>query len=182
MDGDRFGFGASPRRREDARFLIGKGAYLDDLVFPDLAHAVFVRSPHAHAGVRTIDTTQARALPGVLAVLTAADVSADGLNDLPPTVEANPQTGERFHFTPMPLLARDEVRYVGQLVALVVAETKAQALDAAELVRVDYEARQPVMAPERRRREPRPSLHGLATGRRRCRVRQRRAHRIAAAA
>jgi carbon-monoxide dehydrogenase large subunit len=148
MDGDLFGLGASPRRREDSRFLIGAGAYLDDLVFPDVAHAVFVRSPHAHAGITSIDGADARAAPGVLAVLTAEDVSADGLNDLPPTVEANVQTGERFRFTPMPLLARDEVRYVGQLVALVVAGTRTQALDAVELVRVAYEARPPVMAPD----------------------------------
>ncbi len=148
MDGDRFGLGASPKRREDARFLIGKGAYLDDLVFPDVAHAVFVRSTHAHAGIGSVDLAQARASPGVLAVLTAADVLADGLNDLPPTVEANAQTGERFQFTPMPLLARDEVRCVGQLVALVVAETHAQALDAAELVDVAYQARPVIMTPE----------------------------------
>src|SRR5258708_3730943 len=135
--GLRLGLGESPRRREDSRFLIGKGSYLDDLVFPDAAHAVFVRSPHAHAGINRIDTDTARQAPGVLAVLTAEDVAADGLHDLPPTVEANAVTGERFHFTPMPLLARDEVRYVGQLVALVVAATKSQALDAAELVRID---------------------------------------------
>src|SRR6185312_15085249 len=98
MDGDRLGLGASPRRREDARFLIGKGAYLDDLTFPNVAHAVFVRSTHAHARIRSVDATQARASPGVLAVLTAAEVAADGLNDLPPTVEANVQTGERFRF------------------------------------------------------------------------------------
>ena len=93
MDGDRFGLGVSPKRREDARFLIGKGAYLDDLVFPNVAHAIFVRSPHAHAGIVSVDATEARVAPGVLAVLTAADLAADGLNDLPPTVEANPQTG-----------------------------------------------------------------------------------------
>ncbi len=148
MDGDRFGLGASPRRREDSRFLIGAGAYLDDLVFPGVAHAVLVRSTHAHAGIAPVDGTEARGAPGVLTVLTARDVAADGLNDLPPTVEANPQTGERFNFTPMPLLARDEVRYVGQLVALVIAETRAQAMDAAELVRVEYTPRQAVMSPE----------------------------------
>jgi carbon-monoxide dehydrogenase large subunit len=148
VDGDRVGLGASPKRREDARFLIGRGAYLDDLVFPGVAHAVFVRSPHAHAGIGAVDVSAARAMPGVLAVLTAVDVAADGLNDLPPTVEANAMTGERFHFTPMPLLARDAVRYVGQLVALVVAETRAQALDAAELVRIDYDIRPAVTAPE----------------------------------
>jgi carbon-monoxide dehydrogenase large subunit len=144
----RLGLGASPRRREDSRFLIGKGEYLDDLAFAGVAHAVLVRSPHAHAGINGIDTAEARAASGVLAVLTARDVSADGLNDLPPTVEANVVTGERFHFKALPSLARDEVRYVGQLVALVVAETKPQALDAAELVRVDYEPRPVVMSPE----------------------------------
>ena len=140
MDG-RSGIGDSPKRREDARFLIGQGQYLDDLVFPGVTYAVFVRSPHAHAGISRIDTVAARAAPGVLAVLIADDVAADGLGPLPPTVEANVQTGERFHFTPLPLLARDEVRFVGQLVAMVVAETRSQALDAAELVAVDYEAR-----------------------------------------
>jgi aerobic carbon-monoxide dehydrogenase large subunit len=148
MDGDLAGLGASPKRREDSRFLIGKGAYLDDLAFPDLTHAVFVRSSHAHARITAIEVSEARTAPGVLAVLTAADVAADGLNDLPPTVEANVQTGERFNFKPLPLLARDEVRYVGQLIALVVADTRAQALDAAELVRVEYDARPVVMAPE----------------------------------
>jgi aerobic carbon-monoxide dehydrogenase large subunit len=128
--------------------LIGNGAYLDDLAFPAVAHAVFVRSVHAHAGIAAVDNAEARAAPGVLAVLTAADVTADGLNDLPPTVDANVHTGERFRFTPLPLLARDEVRYAGQLIALVVAETRSQALDAAELVRVAYVPRPAVMAPE----------------------------------
>ena len=146
MDGDRFGLGASPKRREDARFLVGGGAYLDDLVFSGVAHAVFVRSTHAHAGITGIDTSAARAAPGVLAVLTAEDVAADGLNDLPPTVDANVQTGEKFHFFPLPLLARDEVRHAGQLIALVVAETKAQAMDGAELVRVGYSGRKAVLA------------------------------------
>ena len=148
MDGDRIGLGFSPRRKEDSRFLTGGGTYLDDMPFPGMAHAVFVRSTHAHAGIAGIDTAAARAAPGVVAVLTADDVTADGLNDLPPTVEANVQTGERFQFTALPLLARDEVRYVGQTIALVVAETKHQAMDAAELVLVAYEARPAVMDPE----------------------------------
>src|SRR5881409_504413 len=107
MDGDRLGLGASPRRREDARFLTGGGAYPDDLAFPDESHAVFVRSPHAHAAITSLDVADALTAPGVLAVLTAADAAVDGLNDLPPTVAANVQTGEPFRFTPMPLLARD---------------------------------------------------------------------------
>ena len=154
MDGGVEALGASPKRREDARFLTGAGAYLDDLVFPGLGHAIFVRSPHAHAAIKSIDISDAKQSPGTIAVLTAADVQADGLNDLPPTVEVNALSGKRFYFTPLPLLARDEVRYVGQLVALVVAETKAQALDAAELVRVEYEPRAAIMTAEAAARLP----------------------------
>ncbi|TMJ29467.1 MAG: xanthine dehydrogenase family protein molybdopterin-binding subunit [Alphaproteobacteria bacterium] len=132
--------GDSPRRREDARFITGRGAYVDDLPFERLTRAVFVRSPHAHARIRSIDTTAARKAPGVLAVLSAADVKADGLKSLRPYAEANVQTGERFRFDEQPLLAADKVRFMGETVAIVVAETLAQALDASELVEVDYEA------------------------------------------
>ncbi len=130
--------GDTPRRREDARFTTGHGAYLDDLRFDDLAHAIVLRSPHAHAAIRGIDAAAARAAPGVLAVLTAIEVAADGLHALRPHVEANVQTGEPFRFLPQPLLAIDRVRYVGEPVAFVVARTRAQAMDAAELVAVDY--------------------------------------------
>ncbi len=131
--------GDSPRRREDARFVTGQGAYLDDLKFERLTHAVVLRSPHAHALVRSIDATAARAAPGVLAVLTAAEATADGLNPLRPYAEANVQTGEPFAFAAQPLLATDKVRFAGEPVALIVAETHAQALDAAEQVVVDYQ-------------------------------------------
>ena len=80
----KVGIGASPRRREDARFVTGQGAYLDDLRFDRLAHAVVLRSPHAHARIRSIDTGAAQRAPGVLAVLTAADAAADGLKPLRP--------------------------------------------------------------------------------------------------
>jgi carbon-monoxide dehydrogenase large subunit len=132
--------GDSPRRREDARLLTGQGAYLDDLRFENLAHAVVLRSPHAHAWIHAVDTTAARRAPGVLAVLTAADAEADGLKPLRPYAEANVQTGEPFAFAPQPLLADAKVRFAGEPVALIVAETHAQALDAAELVEIDYEA------------------------------------------
>jgi carbon-monoxide dehydrogenase large subunit len=130
--------GDSPKRREDARFVTGRGTYLDDLRFDRLARATVLRSPHAHAHVRSIDVSAALSAPGVLAVLTAADAAADGLGPLRPYVEANVQTGEPFAFAPQPLLAVDKVRFVGEPVALVVAETLAQALDAAELIAVDY--------------------------------------------
>ncbi|WP_428670713.1 xanthine dehydrogenase family protein molybdopterin-binding subunit [Reyranella sp.] len=131
--------GDSPRRREDARFITGRGAYIDDLKFENLARAVFLRAPHAHARIRSIDTDAAQHAPGVLAVLTAADVAADGLKSLRPYAEANVQTGERFIFDEQPLLAADKVRFIGETVAMVVAETLAQALDASELIAVDYE-------------------------------------------
>jgi carbon-monoxide dehydrogenase large subunit len=130
--------GDAPKRREDARFVVGQGAYLDDLVFPALTHAVVLRSPHAHARIDRIDVATARAMPGVLAVLTADDAAADGLQAMRPTVEANVQTGEKFAFAPQPLLARDKARYAGEPVALVVAETRGQAMDAAERIVVDY--------------------------------------------
>jgi carbon-monoxide dehydrogenase large subunit len=130
--------GDAPRRREDARFVTGHGAYLDDLAFEGLVHAVVLRSPHAHARIAGIDVAAARAMPGVVAVLTADDAAADGLHPMRPTVEANVQTGEKFAFAPQPLLARDKVRYVGEQVAVVVAGTRAQALDAAERIVVDY--------------------------------------------
>ena len=130
--------GDAPKRREDARFVTGHGAYLDDLRFDGAVHAVVLRSIHAHARIAGIDVTAALGAPGVHAVLTNADAEADGLQPMRPTVEANVQTGEPFAFAPQPLLARDKVHYVGEPVALIVAETRALALDAAEHVVVDY--------------------------------------------
>ena len=130
--------GDAPKRREDLRFITGSGHYLDDLVFEGLAHAVVLRSSHAHALIERIATERAREAPGVLAVLTADDVRADGLEPLLPSARANPQTGEPFAFAPQPLLADGKVRYVGEPVALIVAETRAQALDAADQVEIEY--------------------------------------------
>jgi aerobic carbon-monoxide dehydrogenase large subunit len=130
--------GDAPKRREDARFIVGQGAYLDDLVFDRLAHAVMLRSPHAHARIDRMDVTAARTMPGVLAVLTADDAAADGLQPMYPTVEANVQTGERFAFAPQPLLARERVRYVGEQLAVVVGETREQVLNAVERIVVDF--------------------------------------------
>src|SRR5271169_5905403 len=134
----RSGIGDRPKRREDFRFVTGRGAYLDDLAFAGLTHAIVLRAPHAHARIDGIDAQAARAMPGVLAVLTAGEARADGLQPLRPTAEANVQTGEKFAFAPQPVLAADKVRYVGEPVALIVAETRAQALDAAEAVIVDH--------------------------------------------
>jgi aerobic carbon-monoxide dehydrogenase large subunit len=130
--------GDAPKRREDLRFVTGRGHYLDDLAVSGLVHAVVLRSPHAHARVERLGAEGARLAPGVLAVLTAEEARADALKPLRPSAEANVQTGERFAFMPQPLLAEGKVRYVGEPVALIVAETRAQALDAAERVVVDY--------------------------------------------
>src|SRR5438105_302326 len=138
MTAARSVIGDAPKRREDLRFVTGRGRYLDDLVFEGLVHAMVLRSPQAHARIERIDTGRARAGSGVLAVLTAQDAQADGLQPLRPSAEANATTGEPFAFAPQPLLARDKVRYAGEPVALIVAETRAQALDAAEQVVIDY--------------------------------------------
>ncbi len=136
---ERAVIGDAPRRREDARFVTGRGAYLDDLRIAGVTHAVFLRSAHAHARIEGIDTAAARASPGVIAILTADDAAADGLQPLRPTVEANVQTNEPFRFLPQPLLAEGRVRYVGEPIALIVAQTRNQALDAAELIAVAYD-------------------------------------------
>ncbi len=140
MPATRSVIGDAPKRREDARFLTGRGGYLDDLSFAGLVHAVVLRSPYAHARLDGIDGAVARGMPGVLAVLTAAEALADGLSPLRPTAEANPQTGEKFAFMPQPLLAEGKVRYAGEPVALVIALSRNQALDAAEAIEVAYAA------------------------------------------
>ena len=133
------GMGASVVRREDRRFLFGKGRYVDDLELPGQAWAVFVRSPHAHAKIRSIDAAQALAAPGVLAVLTGDDVAADGLGGIPCGWQVHNKDGTPMVEPPHPALAQGKARHAGDPVAMVIAETKAQAKDAAQLVEVDYE-------------------------------------------
>lgn len=130
--------GDSPRRVEDIRFITGKGCYVDDMQPAGLAHAVVVRSPHAHADLAGIDTAAAKAASGVLAVLTGQDLDAAGIGPLLPYERVNIFSGEPFHYPLQYPLAKDRVRYAGEPVALVIAETRAQALDAAELVEAAY--------------------------------------------
>ncbi|MEM7777072.1 MAG: xanthine dehydrogenase family protein molybdopterin-binding subunit [Pseudomonadota bacterium] len=133
-------FGEPPAQRvEDEAFVRGKANYLDDLMLPEMAFAVFVRSTEAHAALANIETADATSLPGVIGIFTSADAEADGLKPLRPTLEANPHTGVRFSFAPQPLLATGHVRYVGEPIALIVAETLSQAMDAAEHVETTYE-------------------------------------------
>jgi carbon-monoxide dehydrogenase large subunit len=134
-----FAIGQSVPRTEDPRLLRGGGRFVDDVRLVDPAHAVVLRSPHAHARIVSIDTGAADAMPGVLAVLTGADYEADGLGGLPCQITTfkRPDGGPMFS-PPHPALARDRVRRVGDDVALVVAESTDQAKDAAERIVVDY--------------------------------------------
>ncbi len=137
-------FGQPLRRKEDANLLLGQGRFTQDLITPDMARAVMVRSPHANARIVAIDVAAAKAAPGVLAVLTGADYQADGLGGIPSGSDLARFVGTPdsagFRFRPEhPALVRDQVRFVGDSVAMVVAESEAQARDAAELVMVEYE-------------------------------------------
>ena len=150
--------GDCPLRREDARLLTGRGAFLDDMDFPGCAHAVLVRSPHPHARIARIDLSRAQAARGVLAVLDAAAAARDGLRPLHPTFRVNPRSGVPFAYQPQPLLADDTVRYAGEAVAVVVAEDPDAALDAAELVQVDYRPLPSVLTPQEARAAGAPEL------------------------
>ncbi len=135
----QFGIGQAVRRKEDVRFVTGTGRYTDDIDRPNQAYAHFLRSPHAHARIRAVDLADARAVPGVIAIYTQADVAAAGLG----VIHAAPLVKNRDgsdHANPgRTLLAGDVVRHVGDPVALVVAETRAAAEDAAERIVVDYD-------------------------------------------
>lgn len=136
---EKFGMGQPVRRKEDTRLLTGRGHYTDDLNREGQAHLVVLRSPHAHARILSLDVTEARAAPGVLAVLTADDAAADGLGLFPVMVDVPGKGGTKLAAPPRAILQKDTVRFVGDPVALVVAETRAQAQDAAELILVDYD-------------------------------------------
>ena len=135
----KFAIGQTVHRLEDPTLLQGKGCYTDDLRPQGAAHAFVLRSPHAHALIRGIDTTAARQAPGVIAVLTGQDVKADDLGTMPCIVPVKNHDGTPRGETPRPVLALDRARHVGDPVALVVAETYHAARDAAELIEVDYE-------------------------------------------
>jgi len=140
--------GRSVRRFEDHRLLTGQGSYVDDMKLPGLLHAVVLRSQHAHAIIRSIDVSAAGRLPGVVAVFTAADIQ-----DLAVHIPTRTNTGaDQFNPPGHPLLASDKVCYVGQAVAVVIAEDHYTAADALEGIMVDYEILPAVIDP--------PSGHG----------------------
>jgi len=133
------GIGASVRRKEDHRFLAGRGNYTDDINRPGQAHAVIKRSDRPHAKLLGIDSAAARAMPGVIAVYTGADMQANGVGGVPCGWQIHSKDGSAMNEPPHPVLAVDRVRHVGDPVAVVIAETRQQARNAAELLEIDYE-------------------------------------------
>ncbi|WP_181700356.1 xanthine dehydrogenase family protein molybdopterin-binding subunit [Chthonobacter albigriseus] len=133
------GIGARVTRKEDKRFITGKGRYTDDIALKDMTQAVFVRSPHAHAKILSIDVSKAKAAPGVVDVLTGADLAGDKIGGLICGWMIHSKDGTPMKAGAHPAIAFDKVRHVGDQVAVVIAETKNQARDAAELVEVEYE-------------------------------------------
>ena len=135
----KFGIGQPAPRKEDPRLVAGLGRYADDVDLDRQAYAVFLRSPQAHGVLRRVATTAAAAAPGVLAVLTAADLAAAGYGELICKLPLKSHDGSPLFAPPRPLLARERVRYVGEPVAMVVAESAAAARDAAELIELEIE-------------------------------------------
>ncbi|HEX6136710.1 MAG TPA: xanthine dehydrogenase family protein molybdopterin-binding subunit [Casimicrobiaceae bacterium] len=154
--------GQSVKRKEDARFLTGAGQYTDDVTLPNQTQAFFLRSPHVHATLRGIDTAQAKQAPGVVAIYTGADL--EGVNGLPCGWLITSVDGTPMKEPPHPVLAKGKVRYVGDPVALVVAETRDQAKDAAELIAVDYDVLPAVVNVVDALKPGAPQIHDEAPG------------------
>ena len=131
----KFGLAQSVRRVEDPRLLIGAGRYTDDIQLPGTLRGIVLRSPHAAARSRGIDTGVARGMPGVAAIYTAADLKADGIGPLPCAVSLNNRDGSAMASPPHPVLADGAVRHVGDPVAFIVADSAQAARDAAEAIR-----------------------------------------------
>ena len=154
--------GQSVRRKEDVRFLTGAGQYTNDIVGTRTTHAFFLRSPHAHATIRAVDLSRARSTPGVVAIFTGADLT--GVNGLPCGWLITGTDGKPMAEPPHPVLAQGKVRYVGDCVALVIAETLNQAKDASELIDVDYDVLPAVVNCVDTLKPGAPQIHDAAPG------------------
>ena len=135
----KFGIGQPATRFEDNRLLSGKGQYVEDIELDNQTFAAFVRSPHAHAKIVSIDTSDAESMPGVLGIFSVEDLKAEGIGNIPCLAPANNKDGSPCIMPPRPALAEGKVRHVGDAIAIVVAETREKAIDASEQVFVDYE-------------------------------------------
>ena len=158
------GIGASVRRKEDLRFLSGRGQYTDDINRPGQTHAYMLRSPHAHAAIRSIDTAQAKAMPGVLAIFTGADLAAANVGGIPCGWQIHNKDGSPMAEPMHPALAIGKVRHVGDQVAVVIAETRAQARDAAEAIVVDYDVLPAAATMDQALAAGAPQIHEAAPG------------------
>ena len=158
--GDLNLIGASLKRKEDYRFLTGAGTYTDDVQLDRQTYACFVRSPHAHAKIKSIKTDKAKQAPGVVAVFTGQDTAK--INGLPCGWLITDVNGQPMKEPPHPVLAQDKVRYVGDHVAVVIAESYWQAKDAAELVEVDYDVLPAVVDAADARKPGAPVIHDIA--------------------
>ncbi len=156
------GIGAPVRRKEDQRFITGKGQYTDDITRPGQAWAVFVRSPHAHAALKKVDVSGALASPGCIGAFTGEDVAKDKVGNLICGWMILSKDGSQMKMGPHPVLAQGKVRYVGDHVAVVIAETLAQARDAAEKVTVDYEVLPAAVDPATTQSAGQPQIHSEA--------------------
>jgi carbon-monoxide dehydrogenase large subunit len=161
---DRFAIGQPVPRSEDPVLICGTGRFTDDVNFPSQTYAVMVRSSYAHGVIRDIDTAAARGLPGVLGVYTAADLEAGGIGPLPPRQVMNNRDGTPMLSPVRYALAHDKVRYVGEAIAAVVAETLAAARDAAEAVMVDIEPLPAVTTPRAAAAPGAPMLYDEVPG------------------
>jgi carbon-monoxide dehydrogenase large subunit len=160
----KFAAGQSVTRKEDPTLLRGEGRYSDDINLPGQAHAVMVRSRHGHGAVRGLDLEPARSMPGVIGVYGPDDLEAAGFKPLQSPFSAKNRDGTPWRTAPRPVLAKTRVRYIGEPVAFVVAETAAQAKDAAEAVVVDIEALPAVTEPATAIAAGAPQLHEEAAG------------------
>ncbi|AZO42931.1 xanthine dehydrogenase family protein molybdopterin-binding subunit [Mesorhizobium sp. M7D.F.Ca.US.005.01.1.1] len=153
------GVGARVARKEDKRFITGAGRYVDDMVVPGMKHAAFVRSPHAHAQIKKIDVKKAQGMPGVIGVLTGKELKADGIGNLICGWMIHSKDGSPMKMGAWSPLAFDRVRYVGDAVVVVVAETKGQARDAAEAVEITYKELKAVVDASKAMDKGAPQIH-----------------------
>lgn len=158
------GIGARVVRKEDRRFITGKGRYVDDIKLVGMTHAHFVRSPHAHANVKSVDASAAMQMPGVLAVLTGRQLVDDKIGNLICGWAITSKDGSAMKMGAWPAMAPETVRFVGQAVAVVIAESKNLARDAAEAVVVDYEELPAVPDIRAAIKPGAPQLHPEAAG------------------
>lgn len=154
--------GKSVKRLEDKRFITGKGNYTDDIVLPGLTHGYILRSPYAHARIVRIDTSAAAAMPGVVAVFTGKDIK--GIVGVPTGWQVNFRNGDTMKEPPHPLLVTEKALHVGDGIAIVIADSRELAKDAADMIDVEYEVLPAVANPAKAAQPGAPLVHDIAPG------------------